>query len=170
MKVIISEIPEEGLDLEVTEHAVSDALKLLSPLHAILRIDKKGTEVLVRGMVSGDLELQCSRCLKAFPMVMTSPLNVVYHPAEQVVKEEHHHELRGEELETGFYRNDLLDTDELLAEQALLGLPMKPLCAQDCKGICPRCGTDLNVSGCQCDIKEIDARFEKLRQLLKGKE
>src|SRR5512139_1018498 len=159
MKVVISEIPEEGMDLELTEPLVSDVMKLLSPLQARLRIDKKGAEGLVTGVVSGDVELHCSRCLKNFSMALRSPMNVVYRPAEEITKEEHQHELRGDELETGFYRNDILDTDELMLEQVLLVVPMKPLCSPECKGICPKCGTDLNLDGCQFDGKETDPRF-----------
>ncbi|MFZ5998837.1 MAG: YceD family protein [Nitrospirota bacterium] len=169
MKIIVSEIPEEGIDLELDEHLRTESVKILSPVHASLRIDKVGSEVLVKGTVDADVELQCSRCLKGFTMHIQSPLNVVYDPAEMISREENY-KLASDELDTGFYRQDELDTDELLHEQLLLNIPMKPLCDPECKGICPRCGTDLNVSGCTCEIKEIDSRLKVLEQLLKKKE
>lgn len=169
MKIIVSEIPEEGIDLELDEQLQTESVKILSPVHASLRIDKVGSEVLVKGTVDADVELQCSRCLKSFTMHIQSPLNVVYDPAEMINREENY-KLKSDELDTGFYRQDELDTDELLLEQLLLNIPMKPLCDPECKGICPQCGSDLNVSGCACETKEIDPRLKVLEQLLKKKE
>lgn len=169
MKVIISEIPEEGIEIELTERISSDeSIKLLSPVHASLRIDKKDSEVIVTGTASGDVELQCSRCLRIFNMNIDSQIDVVYHSAAEINKEEHY-ELKGDELDTGFYKNDTLDTDDLLREQLMLNVPMKSLCSADCKGFCPTCGADLNVTQCNCVTSEIDPRLAVLKQLLEKK-
>jgi uncharacterized protein len=166
MKVIISEIPEEGLELELTEKISSDeSITIVSPVKASLRIDKKGSEVIITGAAKGTVELQCSRCLKSFEMDIDSKIDVVYHPASEINKEEHY-ELKGDELDTGFYRNDTLDTDDLLREQLVLNIPMKPLCSEGCKGLCPKCGVDLNITQCNCAISEIDSRLAVLKQLL----
>lgn len=166
MKIIISEIPEEGLELELTEKISSDeSIKLLSPVKASLRIDKKGSEVIITGRAKGTVELQCSRCLKTFGMDIDSVIDVVYHPASEINKEEHY-ELKGDELDTGFYKNDILNTEDLLKEQLVLNIPMKPLCSEDCKGLCPKCGADLNVTQCNCAASEIDSRLAVLKQLL----
>jgi uncharacterized protein len=87
----------------------------------------------------------------------------------EIVKSEQR-ELKSAELDTVFYSDDLIETDDLLREQLILNLPMKPLCSPDCKGFCPRCGADLNISGCGCETKETDSRFEVLKQLKKEKE
>jgi uncharacterized protein len=74
-------------------------------------------------------------------------------------------------METGFYRGDELDLTEVTKEQVLLGLPMKPLCSESCKGLCPACGADLNLGPCGCGGKAVDQRFQALEKLLKkGKE
>lgn len=169
MKIIVSEIPEEGLELDLTENITSEAVKIVSPVHAQLSVRKTGPEVLVTGRVSGDVELQCSRCLASFPLHVDADVDVVYDPAEAVVRDENY-ELKSGELDTGFYKQDTLDTDELLAEQLILTIPMKPLCSPQCKGICPVCGADLNVAGCRCETKETDPRMKALEQLLKKKE
>ena len=62
-----------------------------------------------------------------------------------------------------------IDADEALTEQILLELPLKHLCKEDCKGLCPKCGTDLNKSTCNCETKEPDPRFDVLRKLLENK-
>ncbi len=169
MKIVISEIPEEGIDVECNETITLESVKTASPVHADLNIRSIGSEVLVNGMLEGEVELLCSRCLNAYTMRVEQQINVVYEPSAVINKEEHH-KLNRDELDTGFYKNDTLDTDEVLVEQLLLNLPMKPLCSPECKGICPKCGADLNVSGCNCDVSEIDTRLKVLEQLLKKKE
>jgi len=169
MKIVISEIPEEGMDVELNENISLESVKTASPLHAVLNMRTIGSEVLVNGMLEGKVELLCSRCLNAYTMQVRPQINVVYEPSEVINKEEHH-KLKSDELDTGFYKNDTLDTDEVLVEQLLLNLPMKPLCSPECKGICPKCGADLNVSNCDCSVSEIDTRLKVLEQLLKKKE
>ncbi len=169
MKVIISEIPEEGLELELKERISPDeSIKISSPVHASLRFDKKGPEVIVTGDASGEAEFQCSRCLKTFNMNMDSHIDVVYHPSAEINKEEHY-ELKGDELDTGFYKNDTLDTEDILKEQLMLNVPVKPLCSEGCKGLCPKCGADLNITQCNCAASEIDTRLAVLKQLLEKK-
>lgn len=169
MKVTVSEIPEVGIELDLKERLSSEAVKVLSPVEAVLKIEKEGPDVLVRGVLSGDIELECSRCLKAFDVEVKSRMDVVFHP-ETVNKKEEGHGLKAEELDTEFYKDDALDIDNLLIEQLILNVPMKPLCSPDCKGICPKCGTDLNFEQCDCETIEIDPRLKILETLLKRKE
>lgn len=167
MKITISEIPLEGIELDVTGHIPYESGTI--PVQGFLKIDKVAPEVFVTGAVSGDIEQQCSRCLKDFTITIKSQINFVYHPAEEIIKEEHH-ELKDDELDTAFYKNDILDTDDLFREQLILDIPMKPLCSADCKGICPKCGADLNATTCNCITSEIDPRLAVLKQLIKRKE
>jgi uncharacterized protein len=96
-------------------------------------------------------------------------MNVVYHPAEEIGSEKH--ELHGDEMDMGFYQGEDLDLEELLREQVMLNAQMKPLCSETCKGLCPKCGRDLNTGSCSCVQKETDPRLEVLKKLLdKGKE
>lgn len=169
MKIIVSEIPEEGLSLDLQADIQSDAVKIVSPVTAVLRLDKVGDNVMARGALGGDTELQCARCLNHFKLRISSQVNVVYHPARDIAKSEQH-ELKSDELDTVFYGDDMIETDDLLREQLILNLPMKPLCSVNCMGFCPQCGSDLNVSGCNCERKETDSRFEVLKKLKEEKE
>ncbi|MBM4129290.1 MAG: DUF177 domain-containing protein, partial [Nitrospira sp.] len=92
--------------------------------------------------------------------------DVVYHPVEEL-KAEEEHELRSEELDMGFYSGGGLDLLDLIKEQVMLNLPMKTLCAELCKGICPQCGADLNTGTCECEAKTIDPRLAVLKNLIK---
>lgn len=170
MKIIISEIPENGLELDLTERIESDAfIKILSPAYASLRVDKQGSEVIITGIANAETEQQCSRCLKVFSMNIKSDIDIVYRPVIDINKDEHY-ELKSDELDTGFYKNDALDIDDLLKEQLLLNVPMKPLCSTGCKGLCLKCGANLNTAQCNCVISEIDSRLSVLKQLLIRKE
>jgi len=163
MKVIVSDIPKDGLDLAVQETIESDIIS--SPITARLKIERIGPEVIVRGDLTATATLQCSRCLKNYYRIISVPVDVVYHPVEEL-KGEDTHEIKIEELDLDFYSGEELDLIDLLKEQIVLNMPMKPLCTDSCKGICPKCGTDLNVDKCKCNIQNIHLRFESLKKLL----
>jgi uncharacterized protein len=163
MKILISEIPDEGLDIENDENLDSDIIR--SPIRISLRVEKVGTEVMIRGNLTAEAELQCSRCLNNFHNVLTIPVNVVYHPVDEL-REEEHHEVAADELDMDFYTGDELDIQTLINEQIVLALPMKPLCSDTCKGICPQCGKDLNVENCDCSRHAIDQRLEVLKKFI----
>lgn len=163
MKIVIPEIPGEGFDLKIEETIESD--NLISPVMAQLRIQKIGPEVMVKGNLTVDLQLQCSRCLKDFKRSLSVPVDVVYHPIAEL-KGEDKCELNSEKLDMGFYSGEELELLDLIKEQIMLNLPMKPLCSDSCKGICPQCGTDLNAGNCGCNTRDIDPRFEVLKKLL----
>jgi len=169
MKIQIPDIPEEGLEVDVEEDLSIEGIFAVSPVKARLSITKVSAEIMVSGGVSLELENSCSRCLKRIRQVQNLPVNVVYHPADEIGSEKH--ELHDDEMDMGFYQGDELDLQELLSEQVLLNLQMKPLCDEACKGICPKCGTDLNTGTCTCEKRETDPRLEVLKKLLeKGKE
>ncbi len=165
MKILLSDITEDGLDTEFNEAIETDVIRMLSPLKAKLRIDKVSSEILVNGSLSALVEMQCSRCLNNFTNNTDININVVYHPVEEL-KGEDRHEIKDDELDTDFYRDAQLDISELLKEQLILSLPMKPLCSESCKGICFRCGKNLNIDSCECRQEEPDPRLAKLKKLL----
>jgi len=164
MKLLIPDIPEEGLDLELRETIESDCILL--PVKARLRIEKVGSEIMVKGEIKTEVKLQCSRCLKDFWSELSIPVDVVYHPAEEL-KGEDKHEIKAEELDMDFYSGEEMDLLTLVSEQVALNLPMKPLCTDLCKGICLKCGTDFNLGSCNCNVKDVDSRLEVLKKLLK---
>ena len=164
MKIIISDIPDEGLVLDLEEKFESEEVSLLSPVRAHLELTKEHSEVIVEGGLNAELEFACSRCLKKFRRVMDVPVNVVYHSVKELGDDRHG--LKDDEMDTGFYQGDELDLQELIREQIMLNIEMKPLCDENCRGICSQCGTDLNTGTCSCETKKIDSRLEVLKKLL----
>jgi uncharacterized protein len=169
MKIVITDIPDEGLTMDVEEKLALEEVSSGSPVKGTIQVTKSDREVIVTGKVTSVLDLQCSRCLKGFRRPLDIPVNVVYHPIEEIAEERH--ELKDDEMDMGFYRGEEIDLQELVREQVLLNLQMKPLCDENCKGICPNCGADLNAAACRCKTQQIDPRLEVLKKLLdRGKE
>ena len=161
MKIKVSEIPEEGVDVDeqaaivLNEHETKAGVQL--------HVDKRGPQVLVKGTVSAGMMLTCSRCLREFVRDVSMPVDLVYDPVEEMGEERG--EIGPNELDMGFYKEDEIDTDVIAVEQLLLSVPIKVLCSDDCKGICPRCGSDLNVEGCVCPAGECaPSKFDELKK------
>ena len=105
------------------------------------------------------MQLNCDRCLNAFEREFR------YHFSHTLVQK-----LCTENDDMDDYivvDGDQLDLDELVLSDILLSLPTKILCHEDCKGLCPVCGKDLNIGSCECKKKQVDPRLEKLGELLK---
>ena len=169
MKISLPDIPEEGLELDYEEAVSLEEASLVGPVAIRLSVRKVDREVVLSGGIKATLALQCGRCLKEFQKELDIPVEVVYDAVDDVTDDRH--ELKSDEMDMGFYRGDELDVGELVREQLLLNIQMKPLCNEDCKGICPHCGTDLNTGSCNCSVRRTDPRLEVLKNFFsKGKE
>ena len=166
MKILIADIPEEGLIVDLEERLTPDEGSVVAPVVSHLELMKTGTEVMISGALRTEVALECSRCLQPFRRSMEIPVDVVYHPAEEVAAEGQtaRHALSPDEMDMGFYREGEINLRELLSEQIALDSQMKPLCSETCKGICPHCGTDLNTGSCTCNNNTVDPRLEVLKK------
>lgn len=164
MKITIPDIPDEGLSLDIDEKISPGDGSEVALVSAHLELYKTVQEIIISGGIKTRIKFQCSRCLKEFDRELDIPVSVVYHPIEDMRAERH--ELKDDEMDMGFYKGDVLDLQDVLKEQVLLSMQMKPLCDENCRGICPKCGKDLNVDVCHCESKETDSRLEVLKNLL----
>jgi uncharacterized protein len=137
--------------------------RVAGPVELAFEIRKDKDRFRLVGTVRGELELPCSRCLEPFRLPVDSAFDLRYLPAAS--PEAGEREVAEEDLETSVYRDDQIDLMELLREQFYLALPMKPLCHDDCKGLCPRCGTNLNLETCGCAPSWEDPRLAALKSL-----
>ena len=171
MIIRVDDIPETGLDLEIEEEGAQfDRLakgldfSITSPVRGRLNITASDTNVNVTGEVDARLALGCSRCLKDFEYGLKAPISVLFLREKETEREK---ELTSSEMDVNYLEGDSLDTNEVLLAQIALELPIKPLCREDCKGLCTRCGSDLNKGPCGCKTEEreerTDQRFEKLK-------
>jgi len=170
MFVDITRIPVEGLDVRFHEAenflgSSGEAIRLLQPVEATLHFLRTPAEVWVRGRVSSVLQLNCSRCSEPFSFPVHEDFAVRYRgPFTGGAEEEH--ALDVEELDVDFLHEDLINVDELIRENILLALPVKPLCHEGCRGLCPQCGMNLNEGTCRCPSGSSDPRWRSLERLL----
>jgi uncharacterized protein len=105
-------------------------------------------------------KLECSRCLAAYPFAADEPFSLVL--AERSAAAAGERELAPEDLDLAFYEGDGIDVSPIAEERIQMSIPMKPLCREDCRGLCPRCGADRNVGTCDCATEEPDPRWAAL--------
>jgi uncharacterized protein len=142
--------------------------RVTAPVELRMTIYKDHDRFRLVGTVKTVLELQCSRCLEPYVMPVDREFDLRYLPhgaAEPDDDEET--EVEDDDVAITFYRDEVIDLNDLLREQFYLALPMKPLHAEDCKGICPQCGTNRNVAPCDCNPQWEDPRLAGLKTLLK---
>ena len=170
----LDEIPEEGLDLKWKEEKTSllAYLKGLSkidfdfedPLQAEVKIKKVSRSVFIAGKLQTTLRLQCIRCLKEFSYPLSTIFDLTLHPLKKAPADEET-ELGSDEMESNFFEGGEIHLSEIACEQIFLEIPYQPLCQEGCKGLCQRCGKDLNTSSCECVMEELTSGFSSLKKL-----
>jgi len=165
MQIWLDQVREEPFDWDETKTVAPEALDMpelaaLSPVHWTGRVSFVDPGYLLRARLSYDQTLSCDRCLK--PIV-----EHVEPEVELLVLDGHpgaagEHELKEGELGVLHLDGEVLETDPILLEQLQLNLPMKPLCQEDCQGLCPVCGIDRNTGSCSCEEKTPDPRWAAL--------
>jgi uncharacterized protein len=114
--------------------------------------------LLVRGTVESQLTLECVRCLEPFVLPVGLEVEETFRLSEASLRPD---------MPYAVGDDGWLDLAPVLREQAWLAIPIKPLCQSDCKGLCPQCGTNLNLESCNCEDTRIDPRLASLKDLLK---
>jgi uncharacterized protein len=170
----LDEIPEEGLELKWEEERTSllaylEAFSRIdfdfeTPLQSQVKVRKLDRSVLIAGKVQTTLRLQCVRCLKEFSYPLSTTFELILHPLKEAPAEEET-ELGSEEMESSFFEGGEIHLSEMACEQIFLEIPYQPLCEEGCKGLCPLCGKDLNLSSCECVKEELTSGFSGLKKL-----
>ena len=166
MVIRVSEIPDEGLQVEGVEafpHPFLDSSWALEQVS--LHISKNnGGKVLVRGRLVTCVPQVCGRCLEAFTVRVAPEVGTRFLP-NPLGRWDEDQELTADDLELDFYVGDLLDLDRLIQTEVMLGLPMKPLCCEECRGLCPVCGGNRNSHPCACEARLPDPRLAALKTI-----
>ena len=170
MKIELNRTSEDfsqKLDLEDSPEALelkADGVTFDKPVRVELLVSKNKDQLVCQGKVTVSVRLECSRCLAGYDHTVTSDLNFVVDLAggsEDV----------GESGEEGYFVADpsatYFEIDDPVREAVIVSLPLKPLCSEECKGLCPICGIDLNRSQCSCVKEEPDPRWDQLKGLSK---
>jgi DUF177 domain-containing protein len=137
--------------------------------HADLELHIEGAHAFATGTFKGHLHVACSRCVGDVQLDLDEKLHVTFMPpaempADDETAGEDGAEVATEDLDLFPFDGDKIDLEPLFREQFVLAVPYSPLCREDCKGLCPQCGIDLNSGTCTCE-KPIDPRLAALKGL-----
>ena len=147
--------------------------ELLEPIEFRLEAHRMGEDVYLEGSSEGAFELECSRCLARYRHVLREPFRLVLEPAgdRSPADPEAAEALAsdgiclGDEIEAGWFRGNEIHLSAFFREVISLALPVKPLCDEDCAGLCPHCGVELGVETCDCRETKSDSPFAVLAAL-----
>lgn len=146
---------DTSVDIEGFNDAIRGKVMLMRTDHGIL----------ARATLTTDIEIPCSRCLSPFDYSLSLNIEEEYFPIIDINS--------GVALpspeEPGCFTIDernILDLTEAIRQYALMAVPMKPLCREECAGLCPVCGVNLNQSSCDCQSGQVDPRWSELSKLV----
>ena len=151
--------------------------QLGAPFRISLQAHRIGEDVFVEGRVEGMLELECSRCLARYRQALREPFRIVLEPAgqrqptdpEAVEALARDGVCLGDDLEAGWFRGNEIDLGAITMEAVALALPVKPLCREECAGLCPVCGADRKTTACDCEEVRTESPFAVLGALRDGR-
>jgi uncharacterized protein len=154
--------------LDPSAFALQDEeFRLAAPVEFEADVRKDVAKVRLVGRVKATLECSCSRCLEPFTVPVDAPFDLLFLPAAENAGEGEK-EIAEDDIGVSYYRDDVIDLGEVMREQFILALPMKPLCREDCQGLCPVCGINRNREQCDCQTGWVDPRMAPLKNLLEG--
>lgn len=174
MRIRIKDIPDTGkiLDpsygekelLSFLAHEYGREIRLPNPLQVHIEIYKHGDQVRIFGSLKALLLLSCDRCLQPVDWKIDENIDTVlieqkYAPTEEEI------ELEKDDLNYEFFEGEVIDVDQLIAEQLFLVLPAKVLCSSSCRGLCPICGANLNYGDCGCIRDKKGSSFAVLESI-----
>jgi uncharacterized protein len=163
--ISLEDIPLEGLKVEFADVKVLEGFKIKKPLFGFFKLKKLGIEVKLEGFISGSLVLECDRCLTEFEFDLEHSFALDLKPLTSLNFEEEK-ELSDEEMEVSFFENSWISFYDILREEIWLSIPYKKLCRENCKGLCPSCGVNLNERSCSCGVYKKESPFAVLKQMI----
>ena len=176
LRIHIGSITEQGLNLDLREdaaalpmlRAVTDdgAVIFTRPIHVRIHAAITGKTVLIDGKAESAVRMPCRRCLEPFDMKIETDFSSTAVPdIPSVIDPEPANdiELAADDIDVIAYSGDSIDIRDEIAQQIIMALPFKPLCRDACKGLCSRCGVDLNKMSCQCRPQDESSPFAVLK-------
>jgi uncharacterized protein len=178
MEIHIEQIKEGGLELEfeeiaetfpvLTEMVNNGECKFQTPIKTALRAMRIEDMVEVDGYIETSVRLPCSRCLQLFETHLKSNFTLTFTRRTTDDMDEHEPqevELSVEDMGLVYFQGEIINLKKTIQEQVVMEFPLKALCRQDCKGLCPKCGADLNVTACDCARTSTPGKFAVLKNL-----
>lgn len=171
MRIALEEIPEDVSTLELTCDPKDielelDGVSFMPPVIAKLKIFRQLDKIFIKAELSVAIELECARCLSPVRMIVEGILENQYRPMPKVPF------LPLDDIGIGYYSGEYIELSDDFRESLLLEIPFRVLCSEDCKGLCLKCGQNLNQKECDCQIESEEAlntKFALLAKMLESK-
>ena len=173
MKINVNTIPEGGINLRFERNGEWFRQRLPDTdsgdfvpdrIDVACAVRRMKESVFVEGTVTTTAEMPCSRCLETTPLSLQSPFHYTFVPPPPPSLPQEDVELSAKDLDFAYFEGEDIDLDAVVFEQVLLQIPLKPLCADSCRGLCPHCGVNLNATSCDCRGEHLDERLAILKQ------
>jgi uncharacterized protein len=178
LKLFIGSITDRGMDLDETVdaarlpllHALSGEgeVSFTRPVHVRLHATIAGETVLIDGSAMTAVRIRCSRCIESFDLRVETDFSLTAVPQLLSMTDADtvdDIELAADEMDVIAYSGDRIDIADEIAQQIIMAIPFKPLCGEGCKGLCSRCGADLNKKPCKCPSEDQNNPFAALNVL-----
>jgi uncharacterized protein len=153
------------------EYDVDDDLRVEGEAHRVrghVRFDRTPAGILVRARLAGEMNSECSRCLKPITFPVSIEIEEEYIPAVDIGTGAHVEAPKDAPEAYRISERHILDLGESAAQYWAIALPLAPVCDEDCLGLCPICGAEIAAEGHTCPREQMDARWEKLAKLKLG--
>ncbi len=137
---------------------------LKEPLSGEIHLEKHGGAVLIRGRLAGELMLACGRCLATFGWPLSAEFDLLLEQGTPTASGEEV-ELSAADLDVDYLTGEEIDLEAVIKEQVLLALPLQAVCREECAGLCPACGANLNEEHCTCAGVDSQSPFAVLKRL-----
>ena len=121
-------------------------------------------DIRLRADYHGDFELLCARCVEPVRAPLAGSFDLIFRP-QAADADPGERSITLDETEIGYYEVSGLSLEDVVREQVLLSLPSRTLCKEDCKGLCPRCGQNLNLAPCSCSPSDASLKWSALAGL-----
>lgn len=145
--------------IDLSNENVNYEFPFQAPIKVKGVIEDKSGAVFFDAEAQFTLTVHCARCMKEFTVDKTQQIHYLISTDD---------EENAQETDDMYYAgSDEIETDDIIVPDIIMDIDMAYLCKEDCKGLCPKCGCDLNETTCSCDTREIDPRLAKLAELLK---
>ena len=164
MKIKISSLSEgrHFYKLDATVEELELPVEFFGKVKVQVLLEKTKDHILLRVTLNVHRHCECDRCLRKYDREFLNEYHMFY------IHDISNKNLYDEDVVTVIRKDqDYIDISNDVRDYAMLAIPMKNLCKDDCKGLCPKCGADLNFEKCTCEIEKVDPRWLTLKELLK---
>lgn len=164
LKINISKLSEgvHDFNLQADPSRLELGDTFTSPVSVNVKLDKSSTQIFLKGEIASNGNFMCDRCLIDFTSEFRTSFNIVFMYEARGLKED-----RTNDIQILSHETNYIDIAEDVRQYLLLAIPIKILCSENCRGLCPSCGIDLNENQCKCKSDTLDPRWEALSKIIK---